>query len=50
MTTTIDVATPAVAQAHVQRLHEQAAELRLHGLPPESDYLSLSQPTPKRNS
>ena len=32
MTTTIDVATPAVAQAHVQRLHEQAAELRLHGL------------------
>ena len=32
MTTTIDVATPAVAQAHAQRLHEQAAELRLHGL------------------
>ena len=32
MTTTIDVATLADAQAHAQRLHEQAAELRLHGL------------------
>ena len=32
MTTTIDVATLAEAQAHEQRLREQAGELRLHGL------------------
>ncbi|MEP7299578.1 MAG: IS21-like element helper ATPase IstB [Burkholderiales bacterium] len=32
MTTTIDVATLADAQAHEQRLREQAGELRLHGL------------------
>ena len=30
--TTIDVATLAEAQAHEQRLREQAGELRLHGL------------------
>jgi DNA replication protein DnaC len=32
MMTTIDVATLAEAQAHEQRLREQAGELRLHGL------------------
>jgi hypothetical protein len=32
MTTTIDVATLADAQAHEQRLRVQAGELRLHGL------------------
>ena len=32
MTTTIDVATLAEAQAHEQRLRGQAGELRLHGL------------------